>query len=373
MHFAPTISPAPKNTDRGEIESIAVALEYYRDNGVSRVIMQPKYMGSYCDIYLTQDIKRTRFFSRKGFLISKRVDHAELIEAVRPLHERFDWEGVDMRLIQSELMPWSALGKGLIERDFGGYERSHRTHLDYIANTGLDLDVRGLMGDEQYHQFLIDQDTLSRKELKAKYPDHIVKQYEALAELQLPDVRLYLDAINLYSDQLKIYGADDELHFKPFNILKTVYEDGTEEINSSNIDGFRAVSDEPIAIVDPSHEFAVEVGYGFFGALVRDDMEGIVIKPDNVRAEGMAPMFKVRNDNYLQMIYGINFKDNYGYYLSRRGVGKKMRCSSNQWAIAQAILRIPKAEIDDDNEEYRRLIKARILEEDFEFKLDPRL
>ena len=59
--------------------------------------------------------------------------------------------------------------------------------------------------------------------------------------------------------------------------------------------------------------------------------------------------------------------------VDRRGIGKKMRCSRNEWNIAQTLLRIPHGEIHPDNKEYRRLIKKWILEEDFEATLDGRL
>jgi hypothetical protein len=313
-----------------------------------------------------------------------------MIEAVRPLHNKFDWEGVEMRLIQSEMMPWAALGRGLIDRDFLGYEECHRCHANYLEHSGLSEEITELQNDPTFHQFLIDQATLSRKDLKKKYPDHEIKQYEALSALQLPEVEAYNEAIEVYGKQREIHGADGELQFKPFNLLKTVYENGKEVVNESNIEGWEAVTDEksfhewPAAVAtwivlelsntnESLLEGGIAAGYRLMNALVGKDMEGVVVKPESVRAEGMAPMFKVRNNDYLQMIYGINFQTNYDYYLSRRGVGKKMRCSINEWGIAQRLLRIPMAELDETNVKYQQLIAARIKEEFFEAKLDPRL
>jgi len=384
MHFSPTISPAPKNEERNEIESISSALDFYAEAGVKKVIIQPKYMGSYCDIYLHKDIEKTRFYSRRGYSISDRqISKAALIEAVKPLHERFSWEGVELRLIQAELLPWAALGKGLIIREFGGYEVCHQSHCDYLKSSSLVPAIKKLMATDEFQAFLKDSATLSRKEVKAKYSDYAFRQYEALRFLQIPEPNAYQEAIALYSQQLELYGDDDgSLEFKPFNLLKTVYDDELEEICESNIEGFRAVSDDAHMLIDLDNEppsdpryknFGEEIAYTFFNTLTVENMEGIVIKPDHIWDKESVPMFKVRNNNYLQMIYGVRFQSDYDYYLRRRRIGKKMRCSRNEWNIAQTLLRIPMSEISSKNEEYCTLVKKRILEEDFEATLDSRL
>lgn len=387
--FAPTISPAPKNEDTNEIESLENAIRFYYENGATGVIIQPKYMGSYCDIYLHRDIEKTRFFSRRGYPV--RLPHDEMIEAVRPLHERIfgiNWiEGAEIYLIQSELMPWSALGKGLIERDFGGYEIAHQTHHDYIKSTGLHSDIAELRSDTGYHQFLIDQGTLTWKELKKKYPSHVVGQYEALKTLEVPDPDVYIEGIEAYSEQLELFGADGPIEFKPFNILKIVRGDGTEVIVNDHGQAFRFVSDDnyvsfrydgdgnpPGPANDEYINSQIERAYGFYRELTEDQrMEGIIVKPLGSTDPKLVPMFKVRSNAYLQLIYGVNFDRNFDYYFSRRRVSRKMRASTNQWKIGQALLAIPLSEINEDNEEYTRLVRGRIYEEDFEKILDSRL
>lgn len=382
MHFSPTISPAPKREDRNEIESICGAVDYYREQGEKVLIMQPKYMGSYCDIYLHRDIEKTRFFSRKGYPVPSFIKHDDLVEAVRELHSRFDWdEGLEVVIVQAELMPWSALGRGLIEREFRGYEECHQTHCDYIAETKLHLEIKSAKADPEFHKFLADKETLNKKELRGKYPDHVIKQYEAVAAIDMPTLHKYQDAIDIYREQVDIYGAEGELHFKPFNWLKKVYSDGRERVNTNNLSGFFDVtnSEEPYSVIDlelsdEEIDSKVAEAYEIYNDWVSNQkMEGAVIKPMTVWRDDMAPMFKVRNPRYLQMIYGVRFLPEFDYYLRRRGIRKKMRCSINEWNIAQTLLRIPMSEISPDNEDYVRLVTARILEEDFEATLDSRL
>ena len=80
-HFAPTISPAPKSLERNEIESIHSAVDYYKQKGVTKLVVQPKFMCSYCDIELHSNIEETRFFSRNGYLITH-LDREKMIEEI---------------------------------------------------------------------------------------------------------------------------------------------------------------------------------------------------------------------------------------------------------------------------------------------------
>lgn len=380
QHFSPTISPAPKNVERNEIESILEAISYYRSKGISKLILEPKFMGSYCDLYLYRDIEKSRFFSRNAYSIAPRLLSKEiLVEAARPIWEKFQeyWDdGATLILVQAELMPWSALGKGLIVRDFKGYEVCHQTHADYLKNSELRSAIGGLARSEDFKKYLADAAILTSKELAQKYPQHIVRQYEALRFLTLPNPTTYQNAIDLYRQQLERYGAEGPICFQPFNWLKMVFEDHSEVYNENNIFGYEQVSNQPHLVLDlttRSEDDPFEDAYDFFHGLVNQGMEGIVIKPQQVWNPEVVPMFKVRNNNYLQLIYGVRFQDDYDYYLGRRKVGSKMKCSMNEWNIAQSLLRIPMHQISKENQDYYSLIEKRILEEDFEVGLDKRL
>lgn len=379
QHFSPTIAPAPKNMEQNEIESIRESLLYYLKRGVEQVIIQPKFMGSYCDLYLDRDIEKSKFFSRNAYSINSRLIKPELlIQKSQSIWNSFqkEWDqGAKLIIVQAELMPWSALGKGLITRDFGGYGICHQSHANYLATSELPIAIAKLMQSENFKSYLKDVAILSDKEISVKYPQHVIKQYEALRFVTLPNLTAYQKALKLYHHQVEIYGQSGELYFQPFNWLKIVYED-REEINVDNLTGFQKVSDQPfleINLKDATIDTEFPEAYQFFDALVARGMEGVVIKPRQVWLSETAPMFKVRNNNYLQMIYGIRFQDDYDYYLERRKTGKKIKCSINEWNIAQSLLRIPMKEINNDNKDYYELIKTRILEEDFEMTLDSRL
>lgn len=379
MHFSPTISPAPKNLHRDEIESIREAIFYYFEKGIKDIIVQPKYMGSYCDIYLHKDIEKTQFFSRNGYDIPEsKIPREKLIDIVKPLRDRLDYlfkENAEMIIIQAELLPWVALGAGLIEKEFKVYEACHKDRISYIKDTGLLESIQSLK-DDSYKKFVDDYMTLPESQVKKLYSSHIYNHYTSLMNMDISSIEQYENNLNIYSEQLEIYSKDSEPSFSPFNVLKIIYSDGTEEINESNIKGFNIVSDDIKLVLNLREDYledSIDKAYDFFYHLVHNDMEGVIIKPDKIWQDDIAPMFKVRNNKYLQLIYGINFNSKYSYYLNKRKIKNKVKCSINEWNIAQTLLRIPLKEINNDNEEYKRLVTMRILEEDLEKTLDSRL
>ena len=123
-----------------------------------------------------------------------------------------------------------------------------------------------------------------------------------------------------------------------------------------------------------SIEENIKKAYSFYEMSVfNDNEEGIMIKPDQVFIEGLPPAFKVRNNDYLTMIYGINFKPDYDYYLQKRNIYKKAIESTKQWHISQELLKIQLSEISQENEKYCDLVRLRIESEYRCVNLDTRL
>jgi PNKP adenylyltransferase domain, ligase domain len=375
-HFSPTISPAPKNVADNEVESIAEALKYYAEKGITEVVIQPKYMGSYCDIYLHRELAKTYFVSRNGHVI-KHLDMDLAQQKCVDLHQKLSpfWkDGAAMILVQSELMPWSALGKGLVDREFRGYEHSHRLHKDFLQQSSIYEKIANVKQSEAFLTFEKDYKTLKDKELKDKYKMHIIRQYESILALKMLDLTEYESDIELYKSQVDCYGKESELFFKPFNILKIVYENGRETILNDHYKGFLAVSEDTQLLVNlQDMEKARTDAYAFFNTLVNENYEGVMVKPVVCFTKNIPPAFKVRNNQYLQMIYGVDFRKDYAYYLDRRNIRKKLDCSINDWAISYEMLKIPHSTLDSENYLLKLLCYKRIMQEEIENGLDTRL
>lgn len=373
--FSPTISPAPKSVQRNEIESIAEAVRYYAERGVKELVVQKKYMGSYCDIYLHRDIEETYFVSRNGY----RIQHIDLDAAklaCKSLHDRFNWNGLQLVIIQAELMPWSILGKGLIDNEFEGYLNAHQNHLAFLQGSGLYEKIRQVQEGKEYCAFAKDKKELSEKELKQKYPVHILRQYTAMEQFRQVDLIAYKEGIRIYEEQIGHFGKHEPIHFKPFNILKKVFEDGTELLVDDNCSYARVNDDEMLLLeIDDAQNTEVQVQrvYAWFETLTAEQEEGIVIKPRKAFVKGLPPAFKVRNNHYLTMIYGVDFIQDLAHHIQKRSISRKVECSINDWMLNYNLLAIPYEELHKENYYLKNLVYDRIMGEQAEAALDTRL
>ena len=373
--FSPTISPAPKFVELNEIESLYEGILWFVLNGVKEIVIEKKYMGSYCDIYLHRRLEDTYLVSRNGYKINY-LDQEQCLRALQGLHDRFSWDGVELRIIQSELMPWSILGKGLINNEFSAYYISHEIHAEYLVQSSLYEKLQKIQQEPAYLSFVADAKVLSAKELKDKYPMHIIRQYQSIRDFKFLDLPHYQQNIQLFKRQLDIFGKEAAPFFKPFNILKEVYTDGREHFVNDNL-SFQQINDDDFLHYQFADREDFEAKYPQIRAWVdqvnQSDEEGVIIKPRRAFLPGMPPAFKVRNNDYLTLVYGVDFQDRLQEQIAKRNIKGKLRCSINDWAINAKLLAIPYSELGEENYELKNLVLDRILGEEIENQLDSRL
>ncbi|MCR4032494.1 MULTISPECIES: hypothetical protein [Flavobacterium] len=374
--FSPTISPAPKNKERNEIESIESAIHYYMHYGVTEFVVQKKYMGSYCTIYLKRNIEETYFVSRNGFKMDH-INTAQAIESLRVLHAKMlvDFPEFETLLIASELLPWKVLGAGLIEKEFTGYYDALQTHKDYLKDSGLIEKLISVKNEEAFTTYVSDKKQLSRKEFASKHKMHIIRQYDALQSVKIPNLDKQQESLNVFKNQIDTFGTEGEIYFKPFTILKEVKISGEEILPNSNLT-YELINDDPflhLEITASNKEEKLKEIYDFFEKLTEANEEGIMIKPVQNYIKGLPPCFKVRNNNYLTMIYGVNFHQDFDHYLEKRNVKRKLEQSINGWEINQKMLQIPYKNLGEENYLMRLFLLKRINNEEIEKTLDPRL
>ena len=373
--FSPTVSPAPKSIHRNEIESIDEGVRYFYERGISEIVVQRKYMGSYCDIYLQKNLNDSYFVSRNGYLISH-IDLEQAKLACNNLHHRFDWSKLQTVIIQSEMMPWSALGQGLIENEFGGYINVHQNHCNHLIQSGLYEKITKVKQSQPYCEYMDYRANHTKKELKEQFPPHIIRQYESLTAFKTLDLADYQKYVDIYAMQLAHFGKTGDIYFKPFNILKKVFDDGAEHIVNDNMSYCDVNDDECLHLPINNEENMIRsIGtvYEWFAQLESENEEGIVIKPRQAFIKNIPPAFKVRNNQYLIMIYGIDFQTNYSQNLQKRKITRKLECSINDWMLNWEILNVKYVDIDKENYFLKNLVLDRILGEQVEATLDIRL
>ena len=109
---------------------------------------------------------------------------------------------------------------------------------------------------------------------------------------------------------MDIFGKEANIYFKPFNLLKEIYDDGREHFVNDNL-SFGKMNDDEFLHYTFADKADFEAKYPEIRAWVdkvnANDEEGVVIKPRTAFLQGMPPAFKVRNNDYLTLIYGVDF------------------------------------------------------------------
>ena len=106
------------------------------------------------------------------------------------------------------------------------------------------------------------------------------------------------------------------------------------------------------------------------------EMEGIVIKPNQTYISGIAPYLKVRNKEYLRLVYGNDYLElsvKNQRLLDKKSIKRKLETSIKEYELSRQLLDIPMKEISINNKKWLNLIVALINENESEKQLDPRL
>jgi predicted kinase len=377
-----TISPADKDFRSRELESLVKGLDFFKENGVTEIVLQPKYMGSRCNLYLARDLEKCYATSRNGY----KITHVDLTEVFARLLEKFspymDEKEISMIIFDGELLPWMALGKGLIERQFEVIGKSLETEINFLKEFGFEEQLQELGARYEASRF---------EELKSKYPKkELVKNfgladYNTFKDLKgiletLPSLEEQEQAAGVYQQQLELYAKDSELEYKPFSVLKIVYTNGDEEIPMTTMrtsELFSLISEDEFLGVDLEAQDSYEVAEQFFEKITTDrGMEGVVIKPEvPTEASGVIPFLKVRNSQYLTLVYGYDYRFPHKYekLMKQKSIKRKIKASLAEYKLGMEMLKVRLDEIGPENDHFKQTVANLLFEESQESEIDPRL
>ena len=377
-----TIAPCDSDTERMKIEPIEQAIEKFRSMGISVVHVQQKYMGSRCEAYISRDVEKCLLTSRNGYRIFRLhapdggeiTDLTPVYEAIlaqpkiAALFERFpDAETI---LLDGELMPWYALGKGLIETLYQLITEAVQSEYDLLQASGFEDILRAEYDHPNYalwSQTPDVPDTTVNQNKKETY--RLLKNYR---HVPLADLQEYL---RIFREQVAIYGAAKPVEYNPFDILKIINADGSERIfrDTPVEERYNMVSKDAGLLVDLANPAEVEGLVRHFHGLP-PDCEGVVIKC-NAPGRSKVNALKVRNENYLTIIYGHDYLEpaKNAALIRKKNVSKKLRISNREYELGWDMVEIPRNQINSENMEYQRILARLIFEERKETVLDPRL
>lgn len=373
-----TMSPADKDEVTGELESLKKGLTYFAERGAVEVVLQPKYMGSRCNVYLHRKIQECYAVSRNGYKVQA-VDMHPIYEGLLSRFGTYMAEqGINVLILDGELLPWKALGDGLIERQFRPIGKALETELDFLRQNGFEEALGSLVQEYEASGFEKDQHHLSKEKLSDSYGSHVYQNYKHVRAIR--DAYMSLDqheeAYQVYKRQLELYACDTELDYKPFAILKEVLENGEERLPSGKTsDLYRFINDDDYLVLDLREPDAyIRAEQYFIKVTVEKYMEGIVIKPE-YEQRGVVPYMKVRNPGYLSIIYGYDYKfpHKYSKLMKQKNISPKLRTSTAEHRLGRQMLEVKLGEITPDNEVYKQIAANLLFEVSKEKEIDPRL
>lgn len=357
----------PSRAHAGELESLYSAFSYYVEN-YGNVLIQPKYMGSRGQVYLFDNPEDSYVITRNGYLYRKNeLLYSEYERLITRFKDEFD-NGLTLRILDTEIMPWRLLGEGLIERDFLSYGEIIMAQLKLLNGSGIEK------WDEYFNNLTVPvdgNDTPLSEDLKSeiirKYKHHIWSTFEAHQNLAIPNET----DIAEFMKQVVLYGSAGVPAIKPFTMLKDVYSDGSERLYNgyNTLELWKHVTDDSILVTD-----SYEEADAFFQKLTKEElMEGVVLKPPVQIVDGNIPYIKVRNKEYLRMVYGPEYQSplKYDKLVDRKNIGNKVRASIQEWARGWLMLQVPYFEVNEENKQLIQLYINHITED--YGPVDPRL
>ena len=380
--------------------------------------IQPKFMGSRINMYIFKDdhLKKSYCITRNGFRCS--IPREQLEPVYDTIHKRLESfmneNKVRIMILDGEMLPWSALGTSLIVNEFLPVDKGLETEIElmkrYNFDDHLEKQKASLQGIDIHATESIESTESMYKiyheqmKLYAGYDSFLnntytelkqATQYTELDETNQPMVDLTSGLNNSYKN----------LSYKPFGILKMCFDDGSESIplidqTFSQSEMYEMLRDPSVAedsqliitVTDENITDSIIAIRKFFNSLTyergsdpsgvdqrlpnKNQFEGIVMKPDYI-IKGYIPMMKCRNTEYLTIIYGYDYKtpQKLKRLVTNKSTKSKIKQSIKEFETGGGLemLKINYNEINDDNEDYHKLLAKCLFNEEMGLGLDPRL
>lgn len=344
VYLPPTMSPTETSAEEGLLEHPGEAFAYYRTNGVPKVVVEEKHMGSRAVLVVCRDADaaRTRFgvadgstgivYTRTGrrFFDDTAIEVAVLERVRVAIGAAGLWEqlATDWLLIDAELMPWSAKAQELLRQQYAPVGVAARTALGAVVAALNTAAKRGI----------------ETAELADRMRTRLV-----LADR-------YVDAWSRYAWPVE---SIDDLRIAPFHLLASEGRTHLDRDHVWHMDTLASIcrQDEglllatPHRVVDVTDPDEVAAGVAWWEELTARGGEGMVVKPlDFIPGRGqkrpVQPAIKCRGPEYLRIIYGPEYTlPEHLERLRERGVAGKRSLAHREFALgAEALERFTRRE-----------------------------
>lgn len=292
LYLPPTMSPCAVAAKGDLLEHPEQAFDYFRGEGVERVICEEKHMGSRAVALVRSDGSGAVHTRTGRTFFGAEIADPLLSELASAVTAAGIWDELDTDWLQldAELMPWSVKALALIRMQYAGVAAAARDALpraiDVLAAAeSRGLDVGGL---------------LERTRRRATNTESFAEAY-----------RRYCWPTE---------GVDG-LRIAPFQVLASsgrTYADRDHAWHLAIADRLVAAAPALIAptgraVVDLADDASCDSGTTWWEELTSAGGEGMVVKPYANLVRGrhglVQPGVKVRGPAYLRLIYGPDYLD----------------------------------------------------------------
>ncbi len=333
IYLPPTMSPSETSGRPGLLEHPDEALQHYRNQGVERVVIEEKHMGSRAVAVVCRSagVARQRFgvagegdtlgilYTRTGrrFFADRSTEQTLLARLAQGLQDACLWEELttDWVCLDCELMPWSAKAMELIKTQYAPVGAAGEAMLSAL------------------------QQGLSQA----------ASAGTVLAALQ-GEVAERLQAVQAYREVYPAYHWDvagaEGIRLAPFHLLASegrVHADRDHAWHLATLARLaQALPGWGVAtahrVVDLADAAACEAAVQWWQDLTHRGGEGVVVKPLDFIARGrkglLQPALKCRGPEYLRLIYGPEYtRSAHLERLRERGLSGKRRLALKEFAL----------------------------------------
>jgi polynucleotide kinase-phosphatase len=366
FYVPPTMSPTPKTSSLDDfLEHPQEAFDYYKNQGITRLVCEKKHMGSraYITLFKNKQVGE-RYFNRPslGSILSrnnikffkKEEEEIVLTKLNEDLQPYFDEMNTDLLVIDAEILPWNLKASGLITKQYGLTSNAaihkRKTHVERL---------------------------LSFQETRSINIQDEIDQAKHLLE----NAEKFHKAFTYYcwdNDVRKLEG----IKIAPFHILAFSHKTNFDENHVWHmVQGIRLAELSDLMmqtehkVLDLNDEHAVKEITRWWLEMTAEGHEGMVIKPldfisYNQHEDIIQPAIKVRGREYLRIIYGMDYLDEENLsIIKKRSASKKMKNALNEFKLSmESIQRFI------DQESISRIHECVVASLSYENeKLDPRL
>ncbi|MEL7304965.1 MAG: polynucleotide kinase-phosphatase [Myxococcota bacterium] len=331
IYLPPTMSPSDTRKDGPLLEHPEESFQYYRANGVHRVVCEEKHMGSraVAVVCRNEDVAAERFgirghglgalYTRTGrpFFVDEVLEDVFLGRLRDAISHAGYWSRFDSEwfCFDAELMPWSAKAQELLRTQYAPVGATSRSSLT-AANAAI-------------------AKAAARVDGMAELAQRFRRREEAVAA--------YTEAYRRYC--WTVNGIDD-LKFAPFHLLASEGAVHTDKDHVWHMDQLAELCDaDPdllrkteLKVVDLTDSDSQRSGVAWWEQLTERGGEGMVIKPVDWLMRGkkglVQPALKCRGREYLRIIYGPEYTlDEHLERLRGRSLGAKRSLALREFAL----------------------------------------